>query len=188
MNRKQIIFSVLAVNAAMWLSSCQCFDAGEEVAPIGPIVTVAPAVKKHPPAAALNYMSTSLTAAAMNNFRPGQTVLCRFDFAACNPEFDHYPRRALETAGDLIIFRAAPTSVIVLYSRVVPGGMENVYKWEMRLDSGGKNLWKDLVEIELKPTGPVPVPEPTVIPPRPPIPEPTVIAPPRRTTKGTYVF
>ncbi len=190
MNRKFFILIVVAISTVFVICSCQSFHEPEGPPPSGPIVTTPERVKQYQPDAALNYMSTSLTAACLNNFRPGQTVLCSYDFKSCDNNFSGYPLRTMNSIRDLITFCNTENADIKLFSRIEANKNTALLRWDMRLSAKGKTLWQDQVMIESKQKEKIisNPPEPKVIPPPGFTPEPTVITPLLRTGTASQKF
>ena len=174
----------MAIGGMGWLlCSCQSLETDGKAPPTREnLVPPAGPVEHYPPAGALNYMSTSLTAAGMNYFRPGEIVSCRYDFASSRPEFNSFPLKVLHNVRDLMMFRPATVGRITLFSRIEKMSTPSLYHWEMRLECEGRTLWQDRVVIEYQAPGVLPAATPAVSVTAPagsqsvPV-EPTIVAP-----------
>ena len=149
---KQNVMVMIAMGGVVLtgLSSCQSLEL-EGPPPSGEIVPATVPLKVYTPAAALNYMSTSLCAGCMGKFRPGTAVACQYDFQSGIAVFASYPHKALNGIRDLIAFRQVQSSAVVLRSRIVAGAEKGHYEWGMKLSENGKQVWSDRVIIVYQP-------------------------------------
>jgi len=143
---------VSPILAALALSGGCCSSRiPEGEPPSGAIVEPSAAASLFSIDAATNRLSTSLSAALLNNFAPGSTIVCRKEFTAAETRFGGLAEQVLHNAGDLFQFREEKTATARLVSRIASSRefeqKQRVYQWEMELYQGERKIWHESVRF-----------------------------------------
>lgn len=152
--QKHFVYGVLV--GLILLASAGCNSVPDGQPPQGAIVAVQQPRKELRAREAVNLFATTMSAALLRRFTPGNVIACRRIFEAPSLDLARLPEAVLKSSGDLFEFRIDTSSELVLTSRIRSGDRVGHYRWEMDLRQRDVVIWQEHSEIVVPPKAAVP--------------------------------